>query len=469
MGIDKTKDFSEWYNDVVEKAGLCDKRYPVKGMNIWTPYGWKIMQLIDGFIREEMARTHHEEVQFPLVIPETEFAKEKEHIKGFDSQVYWVTHAGNNPLDIRLCLRPTSETAIYPIFKLWIRSHADLPMKIYQIVSVYRYETKQTRSFMRVREIHFFESHTCHADYEDAERQMAQNMEIMKSLSVKLCLPYIASIRPEWDKFAGAHYSIGVDAIMPTGRTLQIAGIHQYKDNFAKPFEITYEDENGNRRNVHQTTYGMSERLVGAVVAVHGDDKGIVLPPEIAPVQVIVVPIPSKGNLEIVNTECDKIAAVLSDAGIRTHVDKRDLRPGNKFYDWELKGVPLRLEIGGRDIADCVATAARRDTSEKKTIPVSNLVDNVRHILNSIAENLLQKAAGKISSKIVRVDELGKGTVENTVLEMYLCGSESCGQKVEQKYDAAVLGTPVEKEAGSGRCIVCGLEDGRIVRVARTY
>lgn len=241
MRMKKEENFNDWYNEIVEKANLSDKRYPVKGMNVWTPYGWKIMRMIDTYIREELDATGHDEVYFPLLIPETEFKKEKEHIKGFDSEVYWVTHAGLNELDVRLVIRPTSETAMYPMFSLWIRSHQDLPLKVYQIVNTFRYETKQTRAFIRVREIHFFESHTCHDSEEDAQRQIDEDTEILAKIAKRLCLPYTLSVRTEWDKFPGAYYTVGIDTVMPNGKTLQIGSIHHYRTNFSEPYEITFE------------------------------------------------------------------------------------------------------------------------------------------------------------------------------------------------------------------------------------
>jgi len=465
----KSEDFSEWYNDVIDRAGLCDKRYPVKGMNIWTPYGWKLMLLIDRLFREEFDRTGHSEVCFPLLIPEDQFAKEKEHIKGFDEQVYWVTHAGANPLDIKLCLRPTSETAIYPIFKLWVRSHADLPLKIYQIVDVFRYETKQTRAFMRVREIHFFESHTCHADFNGAEDQMKQNLEIMERLARKLCLPYIAAIRPEWDKFAGAHYSIGIDSAMPSGRTLQIGGIHQYKDNFAKPFEITYEDEKGNQSHVHQTTFGMSERLVGAIVAIHGDDGGVMLPPAVAPFQVVIVPVLAKGQQEKIEEECGKVRDELAAAGLRVHLDSRDMRPGNKYYDWELKGVPLRIELGKKDMDEDAVMAVRRDNREKSKLPRKELAAKVENILLAIETDLYRRADAEMNGKIGEIGSLAELKNISGILRVHWCGLEECGRKIEQEADASLLGTPVPERNEKSKCIACGKESEKVALVARTY
>ena len=361
----KEEDFSEWYNEIVELANLTDKRYPIKGMNVWTPYGWKIMRHIDTYIRQECDATDHGEVNFPLLIPETEFQKEKDHIKGFDAEVYWVTHAGLNELDIKLCLRPTSETAMYPIFALWIRSHTDLPLKTYQLVNTFRYETKQTRAFIRVREIHFFESHTCHVDEADAQKQVEEDFVILKNIMAKLCLPYSLLRRTDWDKFPGAYYTVGVDTLMPEGKSLQLGSIHHYRENFSRPFDIKYEDINGTMQYCHQTTFGMSERLVGAVVGVHGDDKGLVLPPAVAPFQVVIVPILAKGNVEAVAAEAKKLADELAAAGVRVKLDDSNERPGSKFYNWEIKGVPFRLELGMRDIEGGKVAYAKRNDGKK--------------------------------------------------------------------------------------------------------
>jgi prolyl-tRNA synthetase len=305
--IKKTEDFNEWYNEIVELADLCDKRYPIKGMNVWRPYGWKLMTHVDRMMREEMDKTDHKEVCFPLLIPESLFKKEEEHIEGFGSEVYWVTHAGDSELEERWLLRPTSETAMYPVFSLWIRSHADLPLKTYQIVNTFRYETKQTRAFIRVREIHFFEAHTCHVDFEDAEKQIQEDKDIADRLFKKICLPYLFSKRPDWDKFAGAYYTISIDVLMPSSKTLQLGSIHQYRDNFSKPYEISYEAEDGKHKYCHQTTYGMSERILGALVGIHGDNKGLVLPPMVAPTQVVIIPVIFKGKEKEIMETCETL------------------------------------------------------------------------------------------------------------------------------------------------------------------
>ncbi|NJE75832.1 proline--tRNA ligase [Thermococcus sp. ES12] len=474
-----SEEFSEWYNELIETAGIQDKRYPVKGMNIWLPYGLKIMRNIERFIHSEMERTCHEEVLFPALIPETEFQKEAEHIAGFEGEVFWVTHAGHDPLDVRLILRPTSETAMYSMFSLWIRSHADLPFKIYQIVNVYRYETKHTRPLIRVREIsRFFEAHTAHDSFEDAERQIKEDLEIFDRLAKFLALPYIVSRRPEWDKFPGAYYSLGAEVMMPDGRTLQIGTMHNYRQNFAKAYNIQYETETGEHEFVHQTTFGMSERLLAAVIAIHGDDRGMVLPPTIAPIQVVIVPIPKKDAEADVFAYAREIAEELRTAGLRVHVDERDIRPGRKFYDWELKGVPLRIEVGPRDVAGRKAVLARRDTLEKVTVERDAIVDEVRKTLDEIHENLYVRAREFLESHIKRVETIDEARAvfedRRGVVEIPWCGDEECGLKMEEILDAKMLGTPYpEEKAKEGiegkKCPVCGREAKFIARFARTY
>jgi len=465
--LEKEDNFNDWYIDIVEKANLSDKRYPIKGMNVWTPYGWKIMRNIDTYIRKELDATDHDEVCFPLMIPETEFKKEKDHIKGFDSEVYWVTHAGLNELDVRLVIRPTSETAMYPIFALWVRSHQDLPLKVYQIVNTFRYETKQTRAFIRVREIHFFESHTCHVSEEDAQRQVDEDVEILAKISKRLCLPYFLSVRTDWDKFPGAHYTIGIDTVMPNGKTLQIGSIHHYRTNFSEPYEITYENEEGEHKHAHQTTYGMSERLLGAVIGVHSDDKGLVMPPDIAPFQIVVIPIISKDNGEKVGAASKKLVETLTDHGFRVKLDERDARPGSKYYDWEIKGVPLRLELGGRDIENNVVTFARRDNGEKGTIDLQSVGSGAGLILDMISRSMLEKAKDIQMSHVHDADSL-TNIPEDKIIRLGWCGCEECGHKFEETTELKMLGTTYLSEEYKGKCIICGKPVNKPTYAART-
>lgn len=471
--LSRLDNYGEWYLDIVEKAQLSDKRYPIKGMNVWMPYGWKIMTFIDRYIREELDATNHCEVSFPLLIPETEFKKEKDHIKGFDSEVYWVTHAGLDEMDVKLVIRPTSETAMYPIFSLWIRSHQDLPLKIYQIVNTFRYETKQTRPFIRMREIHFFESHTCHDTEKDAQKQIEEDLRIVQNITNKLCIPYCLLKRTDWDKFPGAHYTVGIDTVMPNHKVLQIGSVHHYRTNFSEPYNIMYEDENGDHKYVHQTTYGMSERLLGVVISVHGDDKGLCLPPLIAPFEVVIIPIFGKNNKKEILEATTKMKNDLEMANIRTKLDDRNDRPGSKYYDWEIKGVPLRLELGSRDIDNKVVTFVRRDNGEKGTINVSSLIPEIKSILADIVKSMNDKAWKFHNDAIFDLkttSDIPKDE-EDSRLMVYRfgwCGCSECGHKFEDDNNIKILGTPYFPESYDGECVICGKKTNTPAYAART-
>ena len=467
--VKKSDDFNEWYNEIVELADLCDKRYPIKGMNIWKPYGWQLMNNVDRLIRDEMIKTNHQEVCFPLLIPESFFKKEEEHIEGFGKEVFWVTHAGLNQLEERWLLRPTSETAMYPIFSLWIRSHTDLPLKTYQIVNTFRYETKQTRAFIRVREIHFFEGHTCHIDFLDAERQIKEDKEIAHRLLTKLCLPYVFNKRPDWDKFAGAFYTISIDVLMPSGRTLQIGSIHQYRDNFSKPYEISYETEKGDHAFCHQTTYGMSERLLGALIGVHGDDKGLIIPPQVAPIQVVIIPIIFKGKEHTVLQTCKIIQEKLLQEHVRSHIDDREITPGSKYYDWELKGVPLRIEIGPKDIEKNELTIVRRDLIKKKTIPLINAEKNIKTELQSIEDILYENAKQLLNENIHRLKTLEEAKERKGIIELPWCGNKDCALEIENVLEGNTLGEPIENAGCTDYCPVCRQPAKIWMRYAKSY
>ena len=465
----KSEDFNEWYNEIVELADLCDKRYPIKGMNVWKPYGWKLMNNVDSLTRYEMEKTNHQEVYFPLLIPESFFKKEEEHIEGFGSEVYWITHAGTNELEERWLLRPTSETAMYPIFSLWIRSHTDLPLKTFQIVNTFRYETKQTRAFIRVREIHFFEAHTCHKDFEDAEGQIEEDKCIADSLLKKLCLPYVFSKRPDWDKFAGAYYTISIDVLMPSGRTLQIGSIHQYRDNFAKPYEISYETEDGKHAYCHQTTYGMSERLLGAIIGVHGDNKGLVLPPAVAPMQVVIIPIVFKGKEKGILDASNELDKKLKSKNIRSYVDTRDITPGSKYYDWELKGVPLRIEIGPKDIEKKEIVIVRRDTGKKTSILQSGAEKTIQDELNKITSTLYNNAEKLLNENISRVQTVDEAKTKTGIVELPWCNNQDCALEIENVLEGNTLGEPIGDAKCNHMCANCGKPAKTWMRFAKTY
>ncbi len=488
-GIPAKSDFNAWYPAIVEIAELVDKRYPIKGMDVWRPYGWKAMRQIDSLTHSEMERTNHEEVHFPLLIPEDLLEKENrlvarlkrareegvdpadlrmdEDDAGFKKEVYWVKNAGENELDVPMFLRPTSETAMYTMFPLWVRTHNDLPLKTYQIVNTFRYETKQTRSFIRVREIHFFEAHTAHIDEECATRQIDEDLEIVGRLMDKMKLPYIMSKRPVWDTFPGAWYTIGIDVIMPNGRTLQVASVHHYKDQWARAFDLKYADENGEHQYCHQTTYGMSERLLGAVVGAHGDDNGLIFPPDIAPIQVVIMPVASHKDPAI-NQTVTEVAEVLRASGIRIKVDDRDMRPGQKYWDWEIKGVPLRLEIGPRDVKDGNAFAARR-TGGKSPIPIENISAGVVEQLNIVSDDLATRTSEYVEGTVIQLNDLSEEVVDGCIYEVAFEGSDADAETLEKATGLTILGNSLTPYDSERPCIVSGKMTNNRQYIARMY
>ena len=485
----KIDDFNAWYPFIVEAAELVDKRYPIKGMDVWRPYGWRAMKLIDSLTHSEMERTEHEEVNFPLLIPENLLDKENalvarlkrareegvdpddlrddEEEGGFKKEVYWVKHAGENELDIPMFLRPTSETAMYTMFPLWIRSHKDLPLKVYQMVNTFRYETKQTRSFIRVREIHFFEAHTAHADEECATRQIQQDLEIVDNLMHDLCLPVIKARRPVWDTFPGAWYTIGIDAIMPNGRTLQVASCHHYRDQWAKAFDLTYENLNAEQQHCHQTTYGMSERLLGAIVGMHGDDNGLIMPPAIAPYQVVICPMIRKNSEVNTIAKSEEVAAILKSAGLRVKVDKRDIHAGQKYFDWEIKGVPLRLDIGPRDIENNSAFAARR-TGGKEPLLLDNIVQECNRVLSEIADELRTRAAAHTENVVIPLTDL-EDIEDGKIYEMAFDGTDAHAETIERTTGLSFLGDSTDAYGEEKPCFMSGKMTTRRVILAKTY
>ncbi len=465
------KNFSEWYNDLLQKGEVMDVRYPVKGLYVWFPFGFNIRRNVYDIMRGLLDKDH-QETMFPLLIPENEFMKEAEHIKGFEDEVYWVTHGGTTPLDVKLALRPTSETAIYPMYKLWIRSHADMPLKLYQIVNTFRYETKHTRPLIRLREITSFkEAHTVHATWEDAAAQVDEAIRIYTEFYRQLAVPVLASRRPDWDKFPGADYTIATDALMPDGKTLQVGTAHHLGDNFARTFDITYEDAEGEQIYAFQTCYGVSERSIAALISIHGDDKGLVLPPAVAPVQVVIIPIIFKKSDDVLEA-CETVKADLEAAGVRVKMDTSDNRPGAKYYKWEMRGVPVRLELGPRDLKKNAVMLVRRDTGEKEQVSLDNATDEVLSLLDAIHDDLYSKARADLKERIFECENLEdiREKLPVGIAKIFWCGNKDCGLKLEDDIGAGILGIPDEQSEGcSGKCPVCGSDSSTQVYVARTY
>ena len=466
------ENFSEWFAEMLERAEIVDPRYPVKGLYVWLPYGFRIRSHVISLLRSLMDESGHSEMLFPVLIPESFFRKEAEHIRGFEDQVYWVTQGGREPLDVRLVLRPTSETAMYPMFSLWIKSHADLPLKVYQIVSVFRYETKMTKPLIRVREVTTFkEAHTAHATWEDAERQIREAIGIYRRFFDTLGIPYVISRRPAWDTFAGAVYSVAFDTLAPDGRTLQIGTIHNLGQNFAKVYDVRYEKPDGSHEYVYQTCYGMSERVIAAVLMVHGDDIGFCLPPVVAPIQVVIVPVPFKEEGEAVGKAAVEILEILRSAGLRVHLDDRDLRPGNKYYYWERRGVPLRIEVGPSETRERKATLVRRDTGERRTVDLTDLAGEIRRTLEEISESLKKRAADFFASRMhdaKSVREAAELLAGGWIVRLSWCGSQECGLAIEEETGGRLLGESLSEER-DGFCVRCGAGTRRVAYLAKTY
>jgi len=445
---ERWRNFIEWFNWVIMETELYDYRYPVKGAYVWRPYGMRLRRIIEDYVRRIHDETGHMEVLFPVFIPLEYLSKESEHIRGFEQEIFWVSKGGVG--EERLVLRPTSETAIMPMFRLWIKDHTDLPYKVYQIVSVFRAETKATHPMIRLREISMFkEAHTAHANREDAERQVREAVNIYKRIFDWLCVPYVISQRPEWDKFAGAVYTIAFDTVMPDGKTLQIGTVHYLGTNFSRVFEVKYLRSDGTWDYVHTDSYGISERIIASLIAIHGDDKGLAFPPNVAPIQVVIVPIAYKGSEETVRAEARKIGEELTSAGVRVHIDEReDKTPGWKYNYWEMMGVPLRIEVGPRDIENRQVVIARRDTLEKYAAPRDNLVDSVIELMREITNNMREEAWLRLRASIRRsesIEEAKNHLDHGGIVEVPWSGDVKCGMEIQEKLNADALGTPIEE------------------------
>ncbi|HIQ38674.1 MAG TPA: proline--tRNA ligase [Methanothermococcus okinawensis] len=447
------ENFSEWYSEILERAEIYDVRYPIKGCGVYLPYGFKIRRYTFDILRRLLEEKGHEEVLFPLLIPEDLLAKEGEHIKGFENEVFWVTHGGKKPLEVKLALRPTSETPIYYMMKLWIKVHKDLPIKIFQVVNTFRYETKHTRPLIRLREIMTFkEAHTAHATMEEAEDQVKEAIEIYKKFFHELGIPVIVSRRPEWDKFPGAEYTVAFDTVFPDGRVIQIGTVHNLGQNFSRTFDLEFETLEGGKDYVYQTCYGISDRAIASIIAIHGDEKGLILPPNVAPIQVIIIPLLFKGKKEMVNDKSRELYNLLKEAGVRVKIDDRDIRPGRKFNDWELRGVPVRIEVGPKDVENKVLTIYRRDTGERYQVEEDKIRDEIMDLLERIKDNMRKKAKEKMEKYITFIDynedisiEEIAGRVKETLKEkkgiVLIPYSERIYREdFEEKIEASILG-----------------------------
>ncbi|MEM0378128.1 MAG: proline--tRNA ligase [Thermosphaera sp.] len=446
VGFDKYKDFPEWYHKILKEAKIVDIRYPVKGMNVWMPYGLKALRLTQKIMIRLLEETGHVEAYFPTMIPESVFSKERDFLEGFGGETFVVEGTATKRFEERLFVRPTSETVMYYMWNMWIKGRKDLPVKMYQIVNVFRYETKMTHPILRVREIMgFIEAHTAHASMSEAEDQIREAINIYKKFFDALQLPYFIVKTPPWDTFAGAEYNYDFITVMPDGKGLELGSVINLGQRFSKAFDIKFMDNDGVEKHVYQTCYGVSERTLGAVIGVHGDEKGLFFPPEIAPIQVVIVPI-MKGVEEDVLEYAMKVERLLKDHGIRVFVDK-DLEhtPGWKYYYWEMMGVPTRLEIGRQEASNSTVTIARRDGKPKTTVGIDELVPMLEAIWREVGESLRIRGL-KHLEKMVRKTQLEGERLEEFkgLLIMPWDGSKECSDKLEEATGKQLLGEIVE-------------------------
>ena len=464
-------DFARWYTDVITKTDLVDYS-PVKGFMVIKPYGYALWEGIQEYADRRFKETGHKNCYFPLLIPESLLKKEEEHVEGFAPEVAWVTHGGSEELGERLCVRPTSETIICSMYAKWLNSYRDLPYLYNQWCSVVRWE-KSTRPFLRTSEFLWQEGHTLHETYEEANEETLQMLGIYKELCEELlAIPVVCGRKSDKEKFAGAEATYTIEALMHDGKALQSGTSHFLGQHFTKAFDIQFTDREGGLSYPYHTSWGISTRLIGGLIMVHSDNRGLVLPPRIAPTQVAIVPIAShKGNvMEVVEGIYSDIKA----AGIKVELDDRaNYSPGWKFNEWEMKGVPVRLEIGPRDIENGQVTVFRRDTLEKTQVPMENLAQTVTDLLENIQKSLLEKALKMREEKTsvaLDMDEFKTALSENPgFVKAMWCGDEECEMKIKEETGATIRCMPFEQENLSDKCICCGKKAEKMVYLAKAY
>ncbi len=465
----REENFSQWYTDVVRMAELMDYT-PVRGCMALKPYGNRIWELIREELDRRFRDTGHENVSMPMLIPESLLLKEAEHVEGFAPEVAWVTQGGGETLPERLAIRPTSETMFCTMFAQWVQSWRDLPMKYNQWCSVMRWE-KTTRPFLRTAEFWWQEGHTVHATAEEAQEETLLMLEVYRSFCEDvLSIPVFSGQKSEKEKFAGARATYSVEAMMQDGKALQAGTSHNFGTNFSVPFEIRYQNREGQLEYCHETSWGMSTRLIGAIIMAHGDERGLKLPPGVAPIQAVILPIAAhKGG---VMEKCAEARDRLKAAGVRVRLDDRDnVSPGWKFNEWELKGVPLRLEIGPRDIENGVASYMRRDTFEKGTLPLEGLAEGVTALLEDIRRGMFRIAdAFRLSrTRDVRTwEELGEQVGRGYARAMW-CGKRECEDRIKDAFSATSRNMPFNQTPFADSCVCCGEPADKVMYFAKAY
>ncbi len=463
-------DFAQWYTDVVKKAGLMSYS-SIKGFMNYLPAGYAIWENIQRELDRRFKEVGVENCYLPMLIPESLLNKEKDHVEGFAPEVAWVTHGGANQLEERLCVRPTSETLFCELYKSIVQSYRDLPKTYNQWCSVVRWE-KTTRPFLRSSEFLWQEGHTAHATGEEAEEFTIKMLNVYADFCREfLAIPVVKGQKTDKEKFAGAQQTYTIETLMHDGKALQSATSHNFGDGFARAFDIQYTDRDNTLKYVHQTSWGMSTRMLGAVIMVHGDDSGLVLPPKVAPVQIMIVPI--RQNAEGVLDKVEEVSGELKAAGLRVKCDLTDKSPGFKFADAEMRGIPLRIEIGPKDIEKGMCVVARRDTGEKKEASLSGIAEFIKNELSQMHSDMLKKAEAFLDSHISDAhdyDEFKKAIEEKPgFVRAMWCGDVSCEEKIKADTTATSRCMPFEQEMIDQKCVCCGKEAKKLVYWGKAY
>jgi len=464
----RSEDFTQWYTDIVKKAELIDYSN-VRGCMILRPYGYAIWENIQKNLDKMFKDTGHENVYMPMFIPESLLQKEKDHIEGFAPEVAWVTHGGEEKLAERLCVRPTSEVLFCDHYSKIIQSHKDLPKLYNQWCSVVRWE-KTTRPFLRSLEFLWQEGHTAHKDEECAMEETLRMLDVYGEFSESfLAMPVIKGQKTEKEKFAGAVSTYSIESMMHDGKALQAGTSHYFGDGFAKAFDIKYTDKDNTQKYIHQTSWGVSTRLIGGLIMTHSDDDGLVLPPKIAPIQVVIIPIAMKK--EGVVEKAEEIKKSLNEFSVK--LDITDKSPGWKFSEYEMKGVPIRVEIGPKDIEKNEAVIVRRDNREKIVVSLDNLVEKVREELENMQNDMLQTAKDYRAARMFEAktyDEFKNIFEEKTgFVKAMWCGDAACEEKIKEDLSVTSRNIPFDEEAISDKCVCCGKEAKHLVYWAKAY
>lgn len=472
--IDPNENFDQWYVDVVQQAELADDA-PVRGMKVVRPYGYRIWELIQQTLDARFKQTGVENAYFPLLIPKSMLEKEAEHVEGFTPEVAWVTKGGDKDLEEPLAIRPSSEAIICHMFGTWVQSWRDLPIVLNQWASVVRWEDRP-RAFLRTSEFLWQEGHTVHATAEEADARSRQMLDVYQHfIEHELAIPGVAGVKSESEKFAGAYRTYTFEAMMGGKNwALQSCTSHNLADHFSRAYGIDFLDQEGQRQFAHGTSFGLSHRTIGAVVMVHGDERGLKLPPRVAPIQAIIVPILGrKGNADTVLSAANEIRDDLADI-VRVKVDTRDDRsPGYKFNHWELRGVPIRIEIGPRDLEAGQVILALRDTGEKLTVPLSDLRTTLPTLLHEMQGRLFDAAStrlGNLTLDVTEWDTLAERVATNAGWNrVWWCGDAACETRIKGETKATVRCIPFDQPGGEGPCIACGTTATEQAIVSRAY